>query len=189
MRLAKKCGSAYGTPACCQSPCGLLCKKLLHQQLLHDCCMPCATQLPSLLLFIVLSDPHMSKLTVVKYGINHITTLVEQRQASLVVIAHDVDPIELVVWLPALCRRMDVPYVIVKVGLRMACMHKCAEFCFVMCVIEICAAAGQAISWQCCCLCRDSLALESSYIWAQTHWRSCLARMNPFIRASELLWR
>ena len=52
---------------------------------------------------------------VVKYGINHITTLVEQRQASLVVIAHDVDPIELVVWLPALCRRMDVPYVIVKV--------------------------------------------------------------------------
>ena len=52
---------------------------------------------------------------VVKYGINHITTLVEQKQASLVVIAHDVDPIELVVWLPALCRRMDVPYVIVKV--------------------------------------------------------------------------
>ena len=54
---------------------------------------------------------------VVKYGINHITTLVEQKQASLVVIAHDVDPIELVVWLPALCRRMDVPYVIVKVGM------------------------------------------------------------------------
>ena len=55
------------------------------------------------------------KPVVVKYGINHITTLVEQRTASLVVIAHDVDPIELVVWLPALCRRMDVPYVIVKV--------------------------------------------------------------------------
>lgn len=29
-------------------------------------------------------------------------------------IAHDVDPIELVVWLPALCRKMDVPYAIVK---------------------------------------------------------------------------
>ena len=56
------------------------------------------------------------KPVVVKYGINHITTLVEQKQASLVVIAHDVDPIELVVWLPALCRRMDVPYVIVKVS-------------------------------------------------------------------------
>ena len=30
------------------------------------------------------------------------------------VIAHDVDPIELVVWLPALCRKMGVPYAIVK---------------------------------------------------------------------------
>ena len=30
------------------------------------------------------------------------------------VIAHDVDPIELVVWLPALCRKMEVPYAIVK---------------------------------------------------------------------------
>lgn len=29
-------------------------------------------------------------------------------------IAHDVDPIELVVWLPALCRKMGVPYAIVK---------------------------------------------------------------------------
>merc|ERR1712085_86718 len=29
-------------------------------------------------------------------------------------IAHDVDPVELVVWLPALCRKMDVPYCIVK---------------------------------------------------------------------------
>jgi len=31
-----------------------------------------------------------------------------------VVIAHDVDPIELVIWLPALCRRLSIPYVIVK---------------------------------------------------------------------------
>lgn len=30
------------------------------------------------------------------------------------VIAHDVDPIELVVWLPALCRKMDIPFAIVK---------------------------------------------------------------------------
>lgn len=29
-------------------------------------------------------------------------------------IAHDVDPIELVVWLPALCRKMEIPYCIVK---------------------------------------------------------------------------
>jgi large subunit ribosomal protein L7Ae len=50
----------------------------------------------------------------VKYGINHITALVESKRAKLVVIAHDVDPIELVVWLPALCRKVQVPYVIVK---------------------------------------------------------------------------
>jgi large subunit ribosomal protein L7Ae len=31
-----------------------------------------------------------------------------------VIIAHDVDPIELVIWLPALCRKMGVPYAIVK---------------------------------------------------------------------------
>ena len=30
------------------------------------------------------------------------------------VIAHDVDPIELVVFLPALCRKMGVPYCIIK---------------------------------------------------------------------------
>jgi large subunit ribosomal protein L7Ae len=54
------------------------------------------------------------KPVVVKYGINHITYLIEQGKAQLVVIAHDVDPIELVVWLPALCRKMGVPYAIVK---------------------------------------------------------------------------
>jgi large subunit ribosomal protein L7Ae len=51
---------------------------------------------------------------VVKYGLNHVTTLVEQKKAKLVVIASDVEPIELVVWLPALCRKMGVPYVIVN---------------------------------------------------------------------------
>lgn len=56
------------------------------------------------------------KPVVVKYGLNHITTLVEEGKAQLVVIAHDVDPIELVIWLPALCKKMGVPYVIVKVG-------------------------------------------------------------------------
>lgn len=52
--------------------------------------------------------------TVVKYGINHVTDLIENKKAKLVVIAHDVDPIELVVWMPALCRKKDVPYCIVK---------------------------------------------------------------------------
>jgi len=58
--------------------------------------------------------PAPKKPIVVKYGINHITALVEQKKAKLVVIAHDVDPLELVLWLPALCRKQGVPYVIVK---------------------------------------------------------------------------
>jgi len=61
----------------------------------------------------------------VKYGLNHITTLIEQKKAKLVVIAHDVDPIELVVWLPSLCRKMDVPYCIVKSKARLGqLIHK-----------------------------------------------------------------
>merc|ERR1711918_295122 len=55
-----------------------------------------------------------TKPMVLKYGLNHVTTLVESKKAKLVIIAHDVDPIDLVVWLPALCRSMDVPYCIVK---------------------------------------------------------------------------
>jgi large subunit ribosomal protein L7Ae len=51
---------------------------------------------------------------VLKYGLKHVTTLIEQKKAKLVLIAHDVDPIELVVWLPALCRKMGVPFAIIK---------------------------------------------------------------------------
>jgi large subunit ribosomal protein L7Ae len=40
-----------------------------------------------------------------KYGLNHVTTLVEEGKAKLVVIAHDVDPLEMMVYLPALCRK------------------------------------------------------------------------------------
>jgi len=49
--------------------------------------------------------PKASKPTVAKYGLNHVTQLVEQKKAQLVVIAHDVDPVELVVWLPTLCKK------------------------------------------------------------------------------------
>lgn len=57
-----------------------------------------------------------------KFGINHVVELVESKKASLVVIAHDVEPIELVVWLPALCRKMDVPYCIVKSKARLGAL-------------------------------------------------------------------
>jgi large subunit ribosomal protein L7Ae len=49
-----------------------------------------------------------------KFGLNHVTKLIEEKKAKLVVIASNVDPIELVVWLPTLCRKMDIPYCFVK---------------------------------------------------------------------------
>ena len=55
-----------------------------------------------------------SKPVEIKYGLNQVTTLVENRLAKLVVIAHDVDPIELVLWLPHLCKSKNVPFCIVK---------------------------------------------------------------------------
>jgi len=59
-------------------------------------------------------DVPTKKKAVVRHGANTITTLVEKKKAKLVVIANDVDPIELVLFLPALCRKMGVPYCIVK---------------------------------------------------------------------------
>merc|ERR1712124_216116 len=55
----------------------------------------------------------------VKMGINHVTTLVEEKKAKLVVIAHDCDPIEIVLWLPQLCKLRNVPYCIVKSKARL----------------------------------------------------------------------
>ena len=61
----------------------------------------------------------------VKYGLNHIVGLVENKKAALVLIANDVDPIELVVFLPALCRKMGVPYAIIKGKARLGTVvHK-----------------------------------------------------------------
>lgn len=58
--------------------------------------------------------PPSKKPNTLRAGTNTVTKLVEQKKAQLVVIAHDVDPIELVLFLPALCRKMGVPYCIVK---------------------------------------------------------------------------
>lgn len=50
----------------------------------------------------------------VRFGIKDVVKLIENKKASLVVIAHDVDPLEIVICLPAICRKFGVPYVIVK---------------------------------------------------------------------------
>ena len=49
-----------------------------------------------------------------KSGLNHVTYLREQKRAKLVLIAADVDPIETVVFLPSLCKSMEIPYAIVS---------------------------------------------------------------------------
>lgn len=49
----------------------------------------------------------------------------QAKKANLVIIADDVDPIELVVFVPALCRKMGIPYVIVKNKARLGTVvHK-----------------------------------------------------------------
>ncbi|KAI9846261.1 MAG: 60S ribosomal protein L8B [Sclerophora amabilis] len=60
-----------------------------------------------------------------KYGLNHVVGLVENKKAALVLIPNDVDPIELVIFLPALCRKMGVPYAIIKGKARLGTVvHK-----------------------------------------------------------------
>jgi len=73
------------------------------------------------------------KPVVVKYGINHVTALIEKKKAQLVIIAHDVDPIEVVVWLPALCRKMGIPYAVVKGKSRLGqVVHKKTATCLAL---------------------------------------------------------
>jgi large subunit ribosomal protein L7Ae len=72
----------------------------------------------------------------VKYGIHQVTSLIENKEAKLVVIAHDVDPIELVCWLPTLCRKKDVPFCILKSKARLgALVHK--KNAAVMCLTSV----------------------------------------------------
>jgi len=50
----------------------------------------------------------------IRSGIITVVSLIEQKSAQLVIISHDVDPVEIVLFLPALCKKMGVPYCIVK---------------------------------------------------------------------------
>lgn len=58
----------------------------------------------------------------IQYGLKTVTQLIEEKEASLVLIANDVDPLELVMWLPALCRKMQVPFMIVKDKARLGAL-------------------------------------------------------------------
>eukprot|EP01080_Neovahlkampfia_damariscottae_P001970 gene1970-1478_t len=73
----------------------------------------------------------------VVFGMNEVVSAVEKKKASLVVIAHDVDPIELVVYLPGLCRKMNVPYVIVKSKSRLGkVVHQSTSTCVALTEIK-----------------------------------------------------
>ena len=50
----------------------------------------------------------------IKFGLNHVTNLVEEGKAKLVAMASDCEPIELLCFLPALCRSKNVPFCFVK---------------------------------------------------------------------------
>jgi len=77
------------------------------------------------------------KVKVIKCGLQHVTKLVEQKKARLVVIAHDVDPIELVLWLPTLCRKKGVPYIIIKGKSRLGkIVHKKTASCLAVTDVE-----------------------------------------------------
>jgi len=50
----------------------------------------------------------------IRHGINTVAKLVKNQKSLFVLIAHDVNPIDCVVWMPTLCSKMGVPYCIVK---------------------------------------------------------------------------
>jgi len=48
-----------------------------------------------------------------KFGLRHVVDLIERKKLAFVAIAADVAPITLVIALPTLCKRFDIPYAIV----------------------------------------------------------------------------
>lgn len=54
-----------------------------------------------------------------KYGMNHVAELTEKQRAQLVAISDDIEPPEVLIWLPAMCRLNNVPYAIIKSSARL----------------------------------------------------------------------
>ena len=52
-------------------------------------------------------------------GVQEVTRTIEKKTAKLVIIASNVDPIEIVMWMPTLCRSQKIPYAIVNDKARM----------------------------------------------------------------------
>jgi len=70
----------------------------------------------------------------VKYGFNHVTNLIESGKPKLVLIANDVDPIELVLWMPTLCVKKGIPFAIIKNKARLGTLvNKKTASCVALC--------------------------------------------------------
>lgn len=50
----------------------------------------------------------------IRHGVNTVAKLVKNQKSLFVLIAHDVNPIDCIVWMPTLCVKMGIPYCIVK---------------------------------------------------------------------------
>lgn len=50
----------------------------------------------------------------IRHGINTVAKLIKKQKSLFVLIAHDVNPIDCIIWMPTLCAKMGVPYCIVK---------------------------------------------------------------------------
>mmetsp|Transcript_46971 Transcript_46971/g.96042 ORF Transcript_46971/g.96042 Transcript_46971/m.96042 type:complete len:226 (-) Transcript_46971:4480-5157(-) len=76
-----------------------------------------SSQKPKKKVFSVISKENSnknSKSLFLKHGINSVSNLIIKKKALFVLIAHDVNPIECIVWLPSLCFQMDIPFCIIK---------------------------------------------------------------------------
>ncbi|AFP65329.1 60S ribosomal protein L7A (nucleomorph) [Chroomonas mesostigmatica CCMP1168] len=59
-------------------------------------------------------DLKQKKIFFLKHGINTVANLIRKKKALFVLIANDVNPIEMVMWLPSLCKKLGVPFCIIK---------------------------------------------------------------------------
>lgn len=76
--------------------------------------------------------PEVQKKPVLHYGVKEVVKLIESKKASFVVLAHDVDPIELIIYIPALCKKLDIPYCVIKSKSRLG------QLCYKKAVSCIC---------------------------------------------------
>lgn len=61
------------------------------------------------------ADPRSGpKPALIKFGLKHITDLIERKKLKMVLVAADVTPVTVVLFLPTLCKKMGVSYAIVR---------------------------------------------------------------------------